>query len=236
VNSVDMRSLSHAARLARRVEVIRLRKAGGTYDVIAEKHGLSSTGVFDICKRYEAAGALGLLDKASGRRTDQCRVLDPLQEATLRKVIERHTPDRLGMPDPLWTREAVLQLIEQRYGIRMPSRTLGSYLTRWGLVPRKVLQQDSAITQVRSTLDYSAAVDRARIEDGEIQWAHVERLRPRRIGIGRDGAAREAVALIVHQEGPLPSLASAVNSRGRVRWKIYDGDLTAVEESKSTTT
>ena len=47
-----MRSLAQAARLERRVEVIRVRKAGGTYGGIAVQLGLSRTGVFDICKRH----------------------------------------------------------------------------------------------------------------------------------------------------------------------------------------
>ena len=227
MKAIDMRSLSQAARLARRVEVIRLRKAGGTYDLIARQVGLSRTGVFDICKRHDAVGLLGLSDKASGRRVGQCRVLDPAQEAAMRQVITHQTPDELGMSYPLWTREAVLRLIEQRFGIRMPIRTLGTYLSRWGFVPRKVLRPVSAITAAWSMGDYPAIVDRARIEDGEIQWAHAERLRPRGTGASADTVAREPLALIVHKEGPLPSLTSAVNNRGRVRWKIYADALTA---------
>jgi transposase len=207
--------------------VIRLRKAGGTYDVIAEQVGMSRTGVFDICKRHEAAGLHGLRDRASGRRPDQGRVLDPAQEATMRQVITHRTPDQLGMPYPLWTREAVLTLIEQRFGLRMPLRTLGTYLARWGFVPRKVLRPVSAITATWSTQDYPAIVERARIEDGEIQWAHAERLRPRTTGAGGGAATHEPLALVVHKEGPLPSLTSAVNNRGRVRWKIYEKALSA---------
>ncbi len=227
MKAVDMRSLSQAARLARRVEVVRLRKAGGTYDLIAEQVGLSRTGVFDICKRHDAVGVLGLSDKASGRRVGQCRVLDPVQEDSMRQVITHQTPDELGMPYPLWTREAVLRLIEQRFGIRMPIRTLGTYLARWGFVPRKVLRPASAITAAWSLRDYPVIVDRARIEDGEIQWAHAERLRPRGIGHGGDATVCEPLALIVHKEGPVPSLTSAVNNRGRVRWKIYKEALTS---------
>ena len=57
MQATDMRSLSRDARHERRVQVVRLRKAGRTYDEIAVLTGLSRTGVFDICKRHEAAGA-----------------------------------------------------------------------------------------------------------------------------------------------------------------------------------
>ncbi len=70
-----MRSLSHEARHEKRVQVIQLRKAGRTYDEIAAQTGLSKTGVFNICKRHEAAGAKALKDAAGvrlgiGRRLD----------------------------------------------------------------------------------------------------------------------------------------------------------------------
>ena len=54
--SVDDRC--HARRgMKGRAQVIRLRRAGRRYDEIAAETGLSRTGVFDICKRHEAAGA-----------------------------------------------------------------------------------------------------------------------------------------------------------------------------------
>lgn len=62
MEAIDMRSLSRDARHERRVQVIRLRKAGQTYDEIAAQTGLSRTGVFDICKRHEAAGEKALRD------------------------------------------------------------------------------------------------------------------------------------------------------------------------------
>jgi len=49
MQATDMSSLSHEARHERRVQVIRLRKPGHTYDEIAALTGLSHTGVFGIC-------------------------------------------------------------------------------------------------------------------------------------------------------------------------------------------
>ena len=49
-----MRSLSREARHERRVQVIRLRKAGLSYELIAQQTGLSRTGVFNICARLRA--------------------------------------------------------------------------------------------------------------------------------------------------------------------------------------
>ena len=82
-----MRSLSRDARHERRVQVIRLRKAGGTYDEIAAQTGLSRTGVFDICKRHEAAGAKALRDAPSGRKSGDGRLLDAAQSFDETRVV-----------------------------------------------------------------------------------------------------------------------------------------------------
>ena len=135
-----MRSLSRDARHERRVQVIRLRKARYTYEEIATQTGLSRTGVFDICKRHAAAGAPALRDAPSGRETGEGRLLEVGQEALVRKLIADKTPDQLKMPYALWTRAAVAQLIEQRFGIRLAIRTMGLYLARWGFTPQTVIQ------------------------------------------------------------------------------------------------
>ena len=119
MKATDMRSLSRQARHERRVQVIRLREAGHTYEAIATLTGLSRTGVFDICKRHTERGAKGLHDRIGGRKVGENRLLDAAQEAQVRKLIADATPDQLKMPYALWTRGAVAQLIEQRFGIRL---------------------------------------------------------------------------------------------------------------------
>jgi hypothetical protein len=76
-----MRSLSRDARHERRVQGIRLCKAGGTYDEIAVQTGPSRTGVFNICNRYQTAGPKALLDAPSGRKSGDGRRLDGSPEA-----------------------------------------------------------------------------------------------------------------------------------------------------------
>ncbi|MEQ6352012.1 winged helix-turn-helix domain-containing protein, partial [Ralstonia pseudosolanacearum] len=137
----DMRTLPREARHERRVQVIRLRKAGHTYDEIAEQTGLSSTGVFNICKRHQELGAKGLRDAQGGRKTGQGRSLDVTQELLVRQLIADKTPDQLKMPYALWTRAAVGQLIEQCFGIRLAVRTVGLYLSRWGFTPQKPMRR-----------------------------------------------------------------------------------------------
>jgi transposase len=154
MQTMDMRSLTPQARHERRVQVIRLRKAGRKYDEIAEITGLSRTGVFNICKRHREVGAQGLHDKVGGRKSGDGRMLEVTQELLVRQLIADKTPDQLKMPYALWTRAAVRQLIEQSFGIRLAVRTVGLYLSRWGFTPQKPMkkayeQSPAAVTKCK---------------------------------------------------------------------------------------
>ena len=50
-----MRKLTPEARQERRRQVIKLRRAGWTYEAIAADLGLSRTGVFDICRPWKTS-------------------------------------------------------------------------------------------------------------------------------------------------------------------------------------
>ena len=125
----DMRSLSRDARHERRVQVIRLRKAGQTYKQIAAQTGLSVTGVFNICGRHDAGGAEALRDAPTGRKTGDKRRLTAAQEKTIQQFIVDKTPDQMKLPYALWNRAAVARLIHERLDIDLPVRTVGLYLT-----------------------------------------------------------------------------------------------------------
>jgi transposase len=140
METTDIRSLSREARHERRVPVIRLRKAGLGYEAIAVQTGLSKTGVFDICKRHEKGGAKALRDALGGRKVGEFRVLSAEQEWQVQQLIRDKTPDQIKLPSALWSRGAVAELIADRFGIRVPVRTMGTYLKRWGLARRTSLR------------------------------------------------------------------------------------------------
>lgn len=86
------------ARHERRVQVIRLRKAGNTHEQIVEQTGLSRTGVFNICQRHESGGAAALKDAPGGRKTGEKRLLTAAQEKVMRQFIVDKTPDQMKTP------------------------------------------------------------------------------------------------------------------------------------------
>src|SRR3712207_3532129 len=169
---VDMRKLPAAAQEERRRQVIGLRQAGLTYRAVAEQVGLSRTGVIDICRRFEAEGAQGLVSKPRGRKPDEQRLLDAAQEAEVRGLIRRHTPDEVGLPFALWSRAAVGMLIARRCGVELAVRTVGKYLARWGLTAQKPVrrahEQDPAAVRRWLRRGYPAHAARAKRAPGAL--------------------------------------------------------------------
>ena len=84
-----------------------------------------------------------LLRESAGARTGAQRDLRPEQERALQKLIAEQTPDQLKLAFALWTRRAVCELIEREFAIRMPVRTCGEYLRRWGFTPQRPARRAS---------------------------------------------------------------------------------------------
>ena len=231
METTDMRSLSREARHERRVQVIRLRKAGLTYEQIAEQTGLSRTGVFDICKRHEAGGAAALKDAPGGRKTGEKRLLTAAQEKAIRQFIVDKSPDQMKLPYALWSRGAVAQLIKDRLDIELPVRTVGLYLQRWGFTPQKPMKKayEQSPAAVKKWLEdeYPVIAANAKAEGAEIHWGDETGLRSDDVR-GRSYApqGQTPVVRINHKREGL-SVISTVTNKGTMRWKIFDGALNA---------
>lgn len=226
-----MRSLSREARHERRVQVIRLRKAGKTYEEIAQQTGLSRTGVFNICSRHAAGGAAALKDAIGGRKVSEKRLLTAAQENAMRKFIQDKTPDQLKLPYALWTRAAVVQLIEERLGVKLAVRTIGKYLARWGFTPqkpmRKAYEQSPAAVKKWLDEDYPVIAARAKTEGAEIHWGDETGLRSDDVR-GRSYAPQGQTPVVrVNNKRHGLSVISSVTNKGVMRWKIFDGALNA---------
>ncbi len=226
-----MRKLPAAAQEERRRQVIGLREAGMTHGAIGERLGLSRTGVFNICQRFAAEGAKGLVSKPRGRKPDEQRLLDAAREAEVQGLIRRHTPDELGLPFALWSRAAVGALIARRCRVELAVRTVGKYLARWGFTAQKPIRRayEQDPTAVRRWLrrEYPAIVAQAKQARGVVVWGDETGLRSDDVR-GRSYAprGRTPVVRVCHKRAGL-SLITAVTNRGKLRWMIVDGAVNA---------
>src|SRR5215208_1539136 len=228
---VDMRKLPAAAQEERRRQVVGLRQRGLTYREIAEQVGLSRTGVINICQRFAAEGAKGLVSKPRGRKPDEQRLLDAAQEAEVQGLVCRHTPDELDLPFALWSRAAVGRLIARRGGVELAVRTVGKHLARWGFIAQKPIrrayEQDPAAVRRWLWRDYPSIVARAKRARGIIFWGDETGLRSDDVR-GRSYAPRRRTPLVrvCHKRAGL-SLLSAVANKGELRWMVADGAVNA---------
>ncbi len=117
----DARKLSAPEQHERRRQVIRAHKRGRTRSQIAVEVGLSYTAVCKTIARYEEFGMAALAPRTRGRRSGEDRVLTPAQEEAIQRTICDKRPEQLKMDFALWSRAAVMQLIER--GSRSPARS-----------------------------------------------------------------------------------------------------------------
>lgn len=227
-----MRKLPAAAQEERRRQVIGLRQRGMTYQEIADLVGLSRTGVFNICQRFDAGGAKGLINKPPGRKPGEQRLLTPAQEAEIQALVRRHTPDELGLSFALWNRAAVRAVIAGRCGVELAVRTVGKYLARWSFTAQKPIrrayEQDPAAVRRWLRQDYPEIVKRARQAHGIVGWGDETGLRADDVR-GRSYAPRGQTPVVrVCQTRIKLSLITAVTNKGKLRWMVIDGAVNAL--------
>ena len=77
-------------------------------------------------------------------------------------MVREGTPDQLGLPGFLWTREAVAELLGQRYDRWLARTTVGGYLRGWGFSPQKPRCQTPVIkgTGKRFRVNMISAIQR----------------------------------------------------------------------------
>jgi len=227
----DARSLPAAAKEEKRKQAVRLRKRGETYAAIAESVGVHERTVIRWLRLYEDSGEKALKAKILGRPTGAGRSLSPEQEAQIQKLITDKTPDQLKMAYALWTREAVRQLIEQEFSVKLAIRTVGKYLSLWGFTPQKPLkkayeQNPKMVTQWLEET-YPKIKDRAKAEKAEIYWGDETGMRndsQHERGYAPKG---QTPVIRLNAKRVSTNMLSAVTNQGKVRFRLFEGSMNA---------
>ncbi|MDF1527107.1 MAG: winged helix-turn-helix domain-containing protein, partial [bacterium] len=135
----DARSLPPIAQEDIRVKAVKAVNEGQKQVEVARIFGVTRQAVGNWVKAYRENGKKALKAKRQGR--PKGGTLLPWQAAQIARSITDRTPEQLKLPFYLWTREAVAQLIEKRFGIRLSVWTVGRYLARWGFTPQKPVRR-----------------------------------------------------------------------------------------------
>jgi transposase len=169
----DQRSLSHSAQEKIRIQAVQAIGRGKSRTEVAEIFGVSDHAIYLWMRRYREGGIVGLRAKRKGRPPEPSK-LKPLECAWVVRVITDKTPDQLKLPFYLWTQDAVRQLIEKKFRVKVSRWTVGRMLKKWGFTPQKpakksYFQKDAAV-QKWLTQEYPLIKARALKEQAQIQW------------------------------------------------------------------
>jgi transposase len=175
----DTRSLSPEAQEALRMRAVIAALKADTQKEVCESFAVSRQSLSSWLKKYRKAGWKAL--KAQKRGRPKSIRLKPWQAALTVRLITDKMPDQLKLPFVLWTREAVQQLIELKFGIQLSKMTVGRYLKRWGFTPQKPAKRavEQSPQAVKDWLEnkYPAIKARALKEKAEIHWGDETGLR-----------------------------------------------------------
>lgn len=225
----DARRLSQKEQGLLRQRAVKMVIAGRKKVEIAEILGVSNDTVGRWHERYEKEGNKAFEAKKRGNPAK--RVLSTRQEVWIRQKIIDKEPQQLKLPFALWTREAIVALIQQKYGLKLPLRTLTDYLKRWGFTPQKptrqAIEQKPEAVKVWLEEAYPAIEAKAKAENGIIYWEDEMGLRSDHQA-GRSFSPKGKTPVVkVSGNRFRCNMISALTNRGQLAFSIFEGSFVA---------
>lgn len=173
MNEYDARMLGSDAQESLRLRVARAVVDQGMSQAEAVRvFKVSRTSVHEWAKTYRGRGKAGLKTRRLGR-PPRSRLAGH-EAATAVNLIRDRCPDQLKLAYALWTRQAVCELLAERFDLHVSVWTAGRYLKKWGFTPQKPLrrayEQDPVAVKRWLNEQYPAIKAQAKREKAEIHW------------------------------------------------------------------
>ena len=225
----DARKLPPDAIQELRYRAVKMKLDGLTYKQVSEHLQVSVAAIRNWMGLYRDGGWDNLKMLRRGRPFGSNRTLSQKQEIAIKKLIIDKTPEQLKMPFALWSRPAIRQMIEDRYGVLLPVRTLGGYLKRWGFTPqrpkRRAYEQQPEAVQNWLDTTYPEIEKRAKLEKASILWGD-ETGFSNQSHVGRGYAPKGNTPVARGQAKRVTtSMISAVSNKGALRFIDLQGQF-----------
>ena len=178
-------------------------------------------------RRWRDGGWEGLEERRRGRRSGEQQALKPSQQGVIVQLIKEKNPNQLQLPGFLWTRDAVMELIDQRFGIRLAVRTVGDYLRAWGFTPqvpaRRALERDPEAVKQWLEVRYPEIREKAKDCGGIVLWQDETGFRSQ-CSHGRSWSPK-GVTPIKETTGKRfgVNMISAIGNDGSLRFQLFEG-------------
>jgi transposase len=165
------------------------------------------------------------------KSADQGGKLKGWQCSSIVRTILTKTPDQLEFGFMLWTRDAVAELIEDRFKIRLSKWTVGRLLKQWGMSPqkpvKKAYQQQPEVVRHWLDKEYPRIARAAILEKAEILWGDEMGVRSDdQIGRTYGKVGKTPVVKVSGQRFSC-QMISTVSNRGDLRFMIFEGKFNA---------
>jgi len=211
----------------RKLVVRYLRRKEGTQEDAARVFDLSPSAVSKIWVRYNKEGYQSLRSRKRGVRGG--KKITGIQAEEVRRLVRNKLPDQLNLPFGLWTREAISQVIQKKYGISLSRWQVGRYLKSWGYTSQKPIRKafEQKPEKVKKWLEeeYPAIKKRAAKEKAVIYFGD-------ETGMRSDHQAGKSYAPkgktpIIKATGKRFSInmISAISNKGHLQFKIIEGSF-----------
>jgi transposase len=228
----DARSLDQSAQETIRIKAVKALLNGKTQEQVAEIFGVTRQAVGKWWATYSDGGLPALRKKSRRPKTaDDGGRLPGWQCSSIVRTIMSKTPDQLEFPFMLWTREAVAELIRDRFRVKLSKWTVGRLLKKWGMSPqkpvKKAYEQQPDVVRKWLEEEYPRIARKAAREKAEIHWGDEMGVRSDD-QIGRT-YGKVGQTPVVKTPGRRFScqMISTVTNRGTLRFMVFDGKFNA---------
>lgn len=219
----DARSLPAVAQEDLRQKAVKAILDGKKQLEVAKILGVARQTVGVWVKKFRHGGEKAL--KARGKGRPKGGRLLSWQAAQIAKTVQDRHPEQLRLPFYLWTREAVAQLIERRFGHRLSVWTVGRYLSRWGFTPQKPVRRayEQNPEAVRHWLkeDYPAIQRQAKREKAVIYWGDEMGLRSDHTAGRSYGRCGQTPVIPGTGQRFRCNMISAITNQGRLSFMVF---------------
>lgn len=220
----DARSLSAETQEDIRIKAIQAVLAGSKQVEVAKMFGVTRQAVGKWYKKYKEEGFKLLKAKKQGKPKSEGK-LKPWQCAQIAKIVIDRNPEQLKLPFSLWTREAVANLIKNKFGITLSRWTVGRYLKKWGFTPQKPLkkayEQDSKTVDKWLKENYPTIKEKARKEKATIYWGYEMGLQSEHIRGRSYGKQGQTPVIRTTGKRLRCNVISAITNQGKLSFNVF---------------
>ena len=223
---IDGRTLSHETlETIRRMAVQRVEEGEKPSEVI-QSYGFCRTVIYRWLRQSREGGEDALRSrKAPGPQSQ----LTAKQKQAVRNWISGKDPRQYGFDFGLWTRKAVADLIDKKFGVRLSVTSVGRLLAELDITPQKPLrrayERDPESIEHWLKVDYPKLRRRAKDRGADIFFLDEAGIRSD-VPLGRTWAPRGQTPVVpTSGQRQAVNAISAVNARGGFWYQTFLGNL-----------